>query len=424
MIAQDEPACQEYRELSRRRFLQHSSALVAAMASLPAWLPTVTFGAGPSSGRDVLVNVFLRGGMDGLTTCVPYGDGELYNRRPTLGIRPPGSTDGAVDLDGFFGLAPAAAPLLVPFQAAHLAIVHATGLTDPTRSHFDAQKLMELGLPGSPAISSGWLARHLLSVGVLGAGFLRGAALASMVPRSLAGAPETLPLPNPGAFALPGRTATASLRRGALADMYVLAAEPLRSAAANTFATIDLLRQIDFAGYSPANGAVYPQTAFGRALRSAATLIKANAGVECIEADVGGWDFHNQEGPVSGGMAIRLDDLARSLAALHADLLAEIDGVTVIVMSEFGRRAGENASLGTDHGHGNCMLVLGGGIAGARVIAQWPGLAPASLDAGDLAITIDYRDVLAEVVANRLGNADSLDTVFPGYTPVFRGVTR
>jgi len=221
---------------------------------------------------------------------------------------------------------------------------------------------------------------------------------------------------------MPGSQSTAAARRQALSNAYAATAEPLASAAVNTFATIDLLAQIDFAGYQPANGAVYPDTAFGRGLESTAAMIKADVDLECVEVDIGGWDLHNALGPTVGSMAARLDDLTRSLAAFERDLGSVLDRVTLVAISEFGRRAAENASAGADHGHGGVMLVLGGHVAGGQVLTQWPGLAIPNLDQGDLAVTIDYRDIVAEVLTDRMGST-SLATVFPNYAPTFRGIT-
>jgi uncharacterized protein (DUF1501 family) len=413
---------------TRREFLGRTGSTAAGIAAAAAGLPRVALGARrplPGGGTsDTLVNIFLRGGMDGLSFCVPYGDAQLYQRRPTLAIQPPGGLNGALDLDGFFGLAPSAGPLRPLFQAGRLAFVHATGSIDPSRSHFDSQRFMELGVPGSQALGldTGWLGRHLETTPAAGNGLLRGISITNQLPVSLLGAPATLPMQDPAAFTMPGSTATAAQRRLALTHMYQNEAPPLGAAALDTFATIDLLTLINFTGYVPANGAVYPNTAFGTSLKRAAALIKADIDVEVIEIDLGGWDLHNQLGPVNGTMAAKLDELSRGLAAFDTDLAATMGRVTLLAMSEFGRRAGENASAGADHGHGNCLLVLGGHVAGGQVIRQWPGLALANLDQGDLAITIDYRDVVAEILADRMGSTN-LATVFPGYTPTFRGVT-
>ncbi len=420
--------CPDASRFDRRAFLGRGALGAAAAITAPAWLPRVSLAGTAGTGRDTLVVVFLRGGADGLTLCVPHGDPELYNRRPTLAVPPPGATNGATDLDGFFGLPPAMLPLLPAYQAGDLAFVHATGLSDPSRSHFDMQRWMELGVTGaaSPGVTSGWVGRYLQTIPPAGSGLLRGIGLGASLPVAFSGGPACVPVANPGAFVLPGASNTAVARRATLTTMYQGEPAPLGPAALDTFATMDLLATINFAGYVPYGGAVYPATTFGNALKSAAALIKADIGIEALEADLGGWDLHSLLGPVIGTMATRMDELARALAAFHTDLsdpANTLGRVTLVAMSEFGRRAAENASQGTDHGHGGSLIVLGGNVNGGQVFASWPGLAPGNLVNGDLAITIDYRDVLAEILADRMA-CTSLATVFPSYAiGLPRGVT-
>jgi uncharacterized protein (DUF1501 family) len=249
--------------------------------------------------------------------------------------------------------------------------------------------------------------------------------IGQLLPRSFSGGPASLAVPDPGMFTIAGTASTATARRALIAAEYANAPDPLGPSATNTFDTMDLLALIDFANYTPANGAVYPTSSFGKGLESAAALIKAQVGVEVIEVDITGWDLHSSLGPITGTMATRMDDLARGLAALHADLddgAQTLSRTTVVAMSEFGRRASQNGSSGADHGHGNCMIVMGGHVNGGRVLATWPGLAPANLDNGDLAITVDYRDILSEILADRMA-CTSLGTVFPGWMPTMRGIT-
>ncbi len=413
-------------ELSRRSLLGSSALATAALIGAPAILSKRARAAVGGPTRDVLVHIYLRGGADGMTIVPPYGDPQYYLRRPTLSVPQPGQLNGAVLLPGnnFFGLAPSAAPLLTPYTANKLLVVHATGLVDPSRSHFDAQKYMELGTTSSFAstISTGWIGRHLQSTAPVGNGLLRAIALQDGLPRAFNGGPASLPIRDPDAFVIPGQASTAVARRARLTAMYSSEGPPLGPAANATFATIDLLNTINFTGYVPANGAVYPSSTFGTQLKTTATMIKANIDLEVVSIDVNGWDLHNQLGPLIGTMATKMDDLARALTAFHLDLGATMDSVTVVVMSEFGRRAYENSSGGIDHGHGNCMFVMGGHIAGGQVLANWPGLALNQLDQGDLAITIDHRDILAEIVLTRLGNPN-LGTVFPNYTPTIRNIT-
>jgi uncharacterized protein (DUF1501 family) len=206
--------------------------------------------------------------------------------------------------------------------------------------------------------------------------------------------------------------------------MFMDEPDPLSAAAITTLQTIDLLNMISFSGYAPANSAVYPAGSFGTALKSTAALIKANVGVEAVAIDLGGWDTHSAQGTVGGALDTLMTTFGQALGAFHADVIADnsAPSTTLVSMSEFGRRVSENGSQGTDHGHGNVMIVMGRCISGGRVLRNWPGLAAANLFEGrDLAVTIDYRDVLAEIVQSRLGNSN-LSTVFPNYTPTMRGV--
>ncbi|HEX6885233.1 MAG TPA: DUF1501 domain-containing protein [Planctomycetota bacterium] len=404
--------------LSRRALLGGS----ATLAATSLW-PARTAAAARGPGRPVLVQVFLRGAMDGLTTVVPHGDGDLYAWRPTLAVQPPGPPQGARDLDGFFGLAPAAAPLLTPYAAGHLAIVHACGSTDPTRSHFDAFVRMEFGDPLLPlgTVDNGWITRTLQATQAQATSPLRAIGAGDILPHSLAGATSTLPVPDFASFLFPGKPQTAPQRAAAIAATYAPRPAPVGPAALDTLSSIGILAGIDFAGHAPANGAQYPASVLGRRLRDTAALIKAGTGVEVVTVDVDGWDLHAELGPITGNMALLLDDLSRALEAFYLDLLAHLDDYVLVCLSEFGRRVEENASAGTDHGHGNAMFVLGGGIHGGQVLAQWPGLSAADLDNGDLAITTDYRDVLGEVLRERLGVTD-LTAIFPQHVFVPVGV--
>ncbi|NOT31195.1 MAG: DUF1501 domain-containing protein [Planctomycetes bacterium] len=408
-------------DLSRRALLGGvgvlaSTALVTSQAAAQS--------ARRSASRPILVQLFLRGAMDGLTTVVPYGDGDYYVARPTLAVPPPGPLNGTRDLDGFFGLAPAAARLLTPYQNGHLALVHACGSLDPTRSHFDAFARMEFGDPNLPVglVDDGWIARYLSAVAPLG-GPLRAIGVGDLLPLSLAGAEDALPISNPASFLFPGRPESATRRVTRIAETHARRRGLVGAAALGTLDSIALLAGVGFAGYVPANGAQYPATQLGARLRSAAALVKAGVGVEVITIDFEGWDLHAALGPLDGAMAALLDELTRALEAFYLDLLAHLDEYVLVCLSEFGRRVEENASAGTDHGHGNALFVLGGGVNGGQVISNWPGLAPAALDNGDLAITTDYRDVLGEILARRLGVGPAgLATIFPQHTFTSVGV--
>ena len=418
-------ACAEYNDLSRREFLSRSAA-AAVVASTPAWLPQVTFAQTEDTSRDVIVSIFLRGGADGLSLVVPYGENAYYTARPSIAIPRPddASPNRALDLNGFFGLPPAMAALLPAFRAGHLLIVHATGSTDPSRSHFDAQAFMEIGIPGEREMNTGWLGRHLATKPPMKPdAALRALAFNYGLPLMLAGGPDTLPIPDPRNFGLSGTSSTRTQRLNWLADAFGDQPDPFRTSAMNTQRTITQLSAIGINAYQPAGGAVYPTSSFGNALRSTAALIRADIGVEAVQIDVGGWDTHSAQGPATGGMAGTMRSLATAIAAFHADMLGadRLRRLTLVAMSEFGRNVRENGSQGTDHGHGNVMFVLGGSAAGGQVMTVWPGLASGQLyQQQDLQVTIDYRDILAEIVSRRLGNTQ-LDVVFPGYVPTFRG---
>ncbi|MCF6286461.1 MAG: DUF1501 domain-containing protein, partial [Candidatus Hydrogenedentes bacterium] len=330
----------------------------------------------------------------------------------------------ARDLDGFFGFAPARAPLLAAYDAGNLLPILARGLTVGTRSHFDAMHFVEVGKARDPNLVTGWLGRHLLNTEALDSeAVLRAVGIAPGLQRTLAGGPRTLPIPDPNDFRLVGDEGSAGERLETLVRMYNATDAPLPAAAQATQETVALLESLNLPNYAPNNDAVYPESELGQAFRATAALIRGDVGVEAIAIDRGGWDTHNEQGPLDGNMAGLMEDLAQSLAAFHADIIATNDrNVTVVAMSEFGRVVAENGSLGTDHGHGNVMFVMGAAVDGGRGLSEWPGLAVEQRFQGqDLAITIDYRDVLYEIVTQRLGNAAPA-FVFPDFTPTSRGV--
>lgn len=421
--------CREYDQLSRRRFLGLSGGVLAA-SLVPAWLPRLTLAESQNSDRDVLISIFLRGGCDSLNLCVPFLEPNYYRLRPNINIAPPDSSAAgkAIDLDGQFGLAPTMAPLIEPFHDGALAVVHACGTHNPTRSHFSAMYSMEVGQISPPAdLFTGWLGRHLqITTPAHPQALLRAVGLTDGLPRTLVGGPLTLPIPELDTFGFAGgRSGSEAEHRQALTGMYEYADDLLRQNAQNALGTIDLLETIDFSGYAPTGNAVYPETDFGSSMRSTAALIKAEVGVEAVAIDIDGWDTHEFQGAVEGEMGQLMGDLAAGLAAFYRDLWSGgMTRVSVVVMSEFGRNAFENASLGCDHGHGTMMLVLGGGVAGGRVVSEWPGLEDEQLYEGqDLAVTIDYRDVLSEILSKRLDNPD-IASVFVDetYQPVDRGI--
>ncbi|MFQ5528039.1 MAG: DUF1501 domain-containing protein [Thermoanaerobaculia bacterium] len=420
--------CDEYRELTRRGFVGVTAGAVA-FALTPSWLPKVVYADSDDSQRDIVVSLFLRGGADGLTLCPPFGDTAYYDLRPQLAFQPPDASGGnaALDLDGEFGLAPALEPLLEVYNGGDLLLVHATGLPDATRSHFEAMHFMEVGQGyPPPSLFSGWLGRHLQTTAPTAKdAVLRAVGIGAGLQRTLAGGPQALPIQDLDDYGFEGRGATKAARRVAVEEMFAAVGDPEKTAAANTFRTIDLLKTIGFTSYSPAGGAAYPDGEFGYALESTAALIKAEVGVEAVAIDLGGWDTHVAQGPVEGFMAGLMGNLAGGLAAFHQDLTSDgFDNVLVVAMSEFGRNAFENGSAGTDHGHGGLMFVIGGGVKGGRVLTEWPGLEQAQLyDGQDLAITIDYRDILSELLEKRLANPDATKVFTDsGYSPKTYGI--
>ncbi len=403
--------CSEYREMDRRQFLGRGAGL-AAVAMAPTWLPKVVFAESDSSSRDVIVSLFMRGGGDALTLVAPFGESAYYDLRPSLAVPPPDSSDPnrALDLDGFFGFPRAMRPLRKAYNAGDLLLVHGCGLNSGTRSHFEAMNFMEIGHGDPPAnLFTGWLGRHLaVTAPSTSDAVLRAVGIGAGLQRSLIGAPKSLPIQELGDFGLGGRPGTRKQRQAALEEMYAAFTDPLKTSAGDTFRAVDLLKRIGFDSYQPAGGASYPETDYGYALKSTAALIKADVGVEAVAIDLDGWDTHDVQGPFAGFMADLMQQFAEGLAAFHRDLIGKGKrNVVVVAMSEFGRNARENGSAGTDHGTGGAMFVLGGNIRGGQVLADWPGLEPEQLFEGqDLEITIDYRDILSEILLKRGGNSD------------------
>lgn len=429
MSDNDCKTCREYQEISRRRFVGISAGVVAG-AMAPGWLPRVVYAQSENTSRDVIVSIFLRGGADSLSMVVPHGEDNYYDSRPTLAVpRPDSSAANRVDdLDGFFGFSPSMAPLREAYDDEALLVVHACGLKDPTRSHFDAMRFMEAGQGGAaPSVQTGWLGRHLQSTAPSSQdAVLRAVGIGPGLQRTLSGGPLTMPIADLADFGFEGRGATAKDRRAALEELYAAWDDPLRTSADNTMQTVNLLKRIGFQGYRPKGKARYPDDEFGYSLKSAAALIKADVGVEAVAVDLSGWDTHEYQGNLEGHMEYLMMSFAESLGAFHKDLFASgRKDVSIVVMSEFGRNVRENGSEGTDHGHGGMMLALGGGIAGGRVLTDWPGLNDGQLyENQDLEITIDYRDVLVEILERRVGNPN-WRAVFPdsSYRPKAHGVT-
>jgi len=364
------------------------------------------------------VAIFQRGAVDGLNMVIPFAEADYYKARPAIAIGPPGSgPDSAIDLDGFFGLHPRMAALVPFFRARQLAIVHACGSPDPTRSHFDAQDYMESGTPGVKSTPDGWLNRYLHAREHHKATPFRAVALAPQLPRSLQGLAPALAVGRIDRFGIRGAGNTEKVQSSFEREYAAAADRALNTTSREAFDAVRMLKKIDPQRYTPESAAEYPQSGSGLALRQIAQLVKANVGLEVALAESGNWDHHANEGAGTGLIANRLDDFARGIAALVRDLGDRMQDVVILTMSEFGRTVAENGSRGTDHGHGNAMMVIGGVIRGGQVYGRWPGLAREQRhDGRDLAITTDFRAVFAEVVRGHLGLADA-GRVFPGFTP-------
>jgi uncharacterized protein (DUF1501 family) len=361
----------------------------------------------------VLLCVFLRGAADGLNIVVPHGEPEYYRLRPSIAVPPPGAKGGAIDLDGRFGLHPRLEPLKAAFDAKELLLVHAAGSPHPTRSHFEAQDYMETAAVGDRGAAQGWLGRYLATRPAAGAGVLRAVAVSGRAPLALRGYRDAVVAADLRDFRLNAPAALEPALRDGFRRLYAADAPGLAERAGQ--------RALDASGVvarvlgsrrRPARG--YPRDA--QEFADVARLIKANVGLETAWIDLGGWDTHRNEGSgLNGDLPRQLDRLGHALAAFRADLGPAFERVVVLVMSEFGRTARENGTGGTDHGHGNAMLLLGGTLQGGRVLGSLPGLAPEHLFEGrDLPVTTDFRDVLGEVCERHLGLADA-SALFPGF---------
>src|SRR5256714_51584 len=398
--------------ITRRIFLRNGALAVAGTAAIPSFLTRAAYGALESGNRAKrLVVIYHRGAADGLNIVVPQGEQAYYSMRPSINI-PPSSV---LDLDGFFGLHPALSPLQPIWNQRHLAIVHAAGSPDPTRSHFDAQDFMESGTPGVKATDDGWLNRalHALPDSAVKSAF-RAIALGPSLPRILTGSEPAIAVNNINDFGVGGRNSSSVANT--FEAMYANSVDAVLHGTGNeTFEAVKMLKSANPTRYAPAPGTNYPRGRFGESLKELAQLIKANLGVQVAFADIGGWDHHVNEGSTQGQLANILREFAQSLSAFWVDLGDLAEDTVVITMSEVGRTARENGNRGTDHGHANVMFVLGGPVKGGKVYGRWPGLTPEQLYEGrDLALTTDFRRVVGEAVYRHLGNK-ALDQVFPAF---------
>jgi uncharacterized protein (DUF1501 family) len=422
--APDEACCDEGRkaELSRRHLLQLTGTGLAAGGLITAttaadarvafatdMLTGAPLAAGTATQAPVLVVVSLRGGFDGLSAVVPAGDHAYAVARPDIAV--PASALHRVD--AMFGLAPGLAPLFPLWTAGKVAAIHAVGQSDPTRSHFEAMAEMERAAPGS-SLRTGWIDR---SVGALAASgtFTASQVGAPSLPASLYGDHHAMAIESVAdlRFSLGQQLITLSNWRKAVATLHQGAAPEVVKPTKDAFDALTTLSTLPNKG----QGAGYTNTPIGKALHDVALLVKAGVGLRFATVDMGNWDMHQNVGrPTDGWMARQLKDLATALAGFAGELGPQLNQVTLVTISEFGRRVAQNGSQGLDHGHGNCVLVMGGGVKGGKVYGPWPGLAAGKLDNGDLAGVTDYRDIMAEILTTRFGVGNVRD-VFPGLNP-------
>jgi uncharacterized protein (DUF1501 family) len=398
--------------INRRIFLRNGAVTLVGTAAVPAFLRRAAFGAQQTGVRTKrLIVIFQRGAADGLNIVVPHGEPAYYAMRPSINI----PRTAVLDLDGFFGLHPSMSALQPIWNQKHLAIVHAAGSPDPTRSHFDAQDFMESGTPGVKVTEDGWLNRSLHGMPTPDSAF-RAVAMGPALPRILSGGEPALAVDNLSLFGIGGGNPKQSPIQNSFEAMYAGSVDAvLHGTGQETFDAVKMLKAANPTQYTPATGANYPTGRFGQSLKQLAQLIKANLGVQVAFADIGGWDHHVNEGNTEGQIANILRDFSGSLAAFWTDLGDLGEDTIVVTMSEFGRTARENGNRGTDHGHANVMFVMGGPVQGGKVYGRWPGLDSSQLYEGrDLAVTTDFRSVLGEAVSQHLGNRD-LTTVFPGF---------
>jgi uncharacterized protein (DUF1501 family) len=401
--------------MNRRVFLKNGSLAMLALGFAPGFVTNALTAA--RARRKVLVTIFQRGAVDGLNMVVPFGEAAYYASRPSIAIPRPGAEGGAIDLDGFFGLHPRMAPLAPYFKDGHLAIVHACGSPDDTRSHFDAQDYMESGTPGVKSTRDGWMNRYLhAKEHAEKSSPFRAVALTQALPRSLQGSEPALAIGQLGQFGIRAGQES-DMVASAFASQYAQAADAMLGATGReAFDAVKMLKDANPSGYAPANGAEYPRSGFGDAMRQIAQIVKADLGLEVAFTELGQWDHHANEGGSTGQIANRLDDFASGIAAFARDMGDRMADIVLVTMSEFGRTVKENGNRGTDHGHGNAMLVLGGNVKGGKIYGPWPGLAQEQLHEGrDLAITTDFRDVFAECVSSHLGARD-ISKKFPGFS--------
>ena len=386
--------------LTRRVFVKNGALAAVGVGCLPEFLCRVAMAAEPTARKKVLVTVFLRGAADGLNIVVPFGDKDYAAHRPSIGIPAPAKDKpSGLDLDGFFAFHPTLQPVLPLYKEGRLAVIHAAGSRNTTRSHFEAQDIMEGGASG--VASDGWLNRYLVSTPDPKATAFRAMALSPTLPRALTGRARVLAMRDLS------DAGTADSFQSTYGNLYDKETNSLISGAAkDMFSAVETLKSMNL------------DTTTGGVWQQLATLIKSDVGLEVACVDIPGWDTHKDQGGIEPGGALRgpLNTLATGLSNFYRALGNRAEDVVLLTMSEFGRTVKENGSGGTDHGHGNFMFAMGGPVQGGKVYGKWPGLAKEQLyEERDLGITTDFRDVFASILQGHLG-CQKLEPVFPRYT--------
>jgi uncharacterized protein (DUF1501 family) len=418
--------------MNRRYFIKSGGIALASfglMTSTPTFLRralAANLDKVTGGRRKTLIAIFQRGAVDGLNVVVPYGEHSYYDLRPNIAIpKPDGGAESVINLDGYFGLHPSLQSFKPLWDSKRLAIVHASGSPDSTRSHFDAQDYMESATPGVKSTEDGWLNRYLQVKPDPQKSLFRAVSMTQNMPRVMQGKAPTLAISNLADFSIRAGQSSAAMQGGFEAMYDQTVNDALHGTGRETFEAVNYLKQVNPAQYKAENGANYPRTPFGNALLQIAQLIKGGVGLEVAFTDIGGWDTHVNEGNQQGQLSNLLRQFSSAIAALYTDLGQRMDDVVVLTMSEFGRTARENGNRGTDHGHANAMFVVGNSVRGGKVYGDWPGLKSDQLYEGrDLALTTDFRDVFGEIAGKHLG-ATNLKAVFPGYaggSAKFRGV--
>ncbi|HEX6648234.1 MAG TPA: DUF1501 domain-containing protein, partial [Pyrinomonadaceae bacterium] len=400
--------------MNRRFFLKSGSIALASVGislSAPGFLERVVLGNTLTGGkRKTLIAIFQRGAVDGLNMVVPFGESNYYEFRPGISIPKPaaGNAEAAVNLDGFFGLHPSLSSFKPLWDSKQLAIVHACGSPDNTRSHFDAQDYMESATPGVKSTSDGWLNRYLQSKQDPDQSSFRAVSMTKQMPRVLQGRAQAISMANLSDFTIRAGQSSEKIQNGFEAMYATKSNDVLAATGRETFEAVNYLKKVNPGQYQPEHGAQYPRTPFGNSLLQMAQLIKAGVGLEVAFTDIDGWDTHVNQGNSRGQLGNLLQQFSSGIAALHQDLGQRMDDVVVLTMSEFGRTVRENGNRGTDHGHANAMFVVGNSVRGGKVYGNWPGLKSDQLYEGrDLALTTDFRDVFGEIATRHLGNTNT-----------------